>query len=335
MSPRRAVPSKRPTLADLAAKLGLDKSSISLALRGSRKVSPDTRARVVAAARRLGYAPNIAARQLSSTAAQLIGLVLPSDFRALSYEGVLKSIQSLAMQASAGGMVFNIILSEDLVKAAAGDAPYPLMPDGFCVWGDVPAGHAAAIESLGRPVVVLDPSDASYASYAGCTVEIDNGGGGAALVERLLKNGARRLLVVQELPVHRGQTERWQAARARWIKKMPMETLSYCLLEELDEKHLGRFCSPSGGAILCTNDRAALSVWHRLQRAGVSVPGKVRLTGFDGEREAREIGLTTVAPAWDEFGRAAFAMLVERIAGRPRKQNRITVPVALIEGATG
>jgi LacI family transcriptional regulator len=61
---RRVGESGKMTMSELAGRLGLDKSSVSLALRGSRKISATTRQRVVAAARRLGFRPNLAARSI-------------------------------------------------------------------------------------------------------------------------------------------------------------------------------------------------------------------------------------------------------------------------------
>src|SRR5690242_8690294 len=58
---------KRPrvTITDLAQMLGMDKSSVSLALRDSPKVSIATRARVRKAAAEHNYIPNWAAKRLA------------------------------------------------------------------------------------------------------------------------------------------------------------------------------------------------------------------------------------------------------------------------------
>ncbi len=51
-------PTERPTLADIADVVGISAAAVSLALRGSRRVSEATRARVQLAARELGYRPD-------------------------------------------------------------------------------------------------------------------------------------------------------------------------------------------------------------------------------------------------------------------------------------
>src|SRR5690349_16028052 len=104
---------RRVTIADLAAMLGLDKSSVSLALRGSSKIGASTRARVLEAARKAGYRPNLAARQLSSGTPLVVALVLPGAFAALANEVVVAAVQAMAMRASEMGLVFGVVSSDD------------------------------------------------------------------------------------------------------------------------------------------------------------------------------------------------------------------------------
>jgi DNA-binding LacI/PurR family transcriptional regulator len=87
---------KRVTIADLAKILGIDKSSISLALRDSPKMSLATRARVQRAAREHNYTPNWAAKQLAGATGHAVGLVMPSAFACLSFPPVVHTIQALA-----------------------------------------------------------------------------------------------------------------------------------------------------------------------------------------------------------------------------------------------
>ncbi len=64
-------------LRELAGLLDLSVTTVSRALNGYPEVNADTRARVVAAARRHGYSPNLVARRLATGRAQAIGHVIP------------------------------------------------------------------------------------------------------------------------------------------------------------------------------------------------------------------------------------------------------------------
>ncbi len=64
-------------LKDLAAQLGLSQTTVSRALNGYPEVSEVTRARVVAAAKRHDYRPNVRAKALATGRSMAIGHVLP------------------------------------------------------------------------------------------------------------------------------------------------------------------------------------------------------------------------------------------------------------------
>jgi len=73
------VAKKKITIMELAARLGLSKSSVSKALHGSKEVSPATRKRVKEMADELGYQASAIARAIRSGRASSVGLVLRTD----------------------------------------------------------------------------------------------------------------------------------------------------------------------------------------------------------------------------------------------------------------
>jgi LacI family transcriptional regulator len=66
-------------LKELAGQLGLSQTTVSRALNGYPEVSEATRQRVVEAARRFDYRPNVSARRLATGRAGAIGAVLQTD----------------------------------------------------------------------------------------------------------------------------------------------------------------------------------------------------------------------------------------------------------------
>lgn len=321
--------SARVTIADLAQNLGLDKSSISLALRGSGRVSEATRQRVIAAAMRLGYQPNLAARQLSSRRSHIVAMVLPPSFSPLLHGVVVSTLQSLCQQASSAGILFGIFTTEGISGDPTDFDRHALLgsSDGLLLWGETSPDISRRIAAAGRPVVVIDPSDPSFSNYHGSTVRVDNMAGAAGIARHLIDRGARHLLFVQQLREHLGHRQRADGARSEWLKSQPLESYSFCMLDELTDDTLRGFANLDSPAVFCSNDYCAMDVWHRLARGGIGVPTDVLLAGFDGEEFGKLIGLTTAVFNGQEVGKAAFNLLMRRIRGGEELLESATVPV--------
>ena len=77
------------TLTHIARKAGVSPATVSLALRGDRRVAEATRERVCGIAEKAGYVPNNVGRALRSKRSRLIGYLLP-DVTASFYSEVLQ-----------------------------------------------------------------------------------------------------------------------------------------------------------------------------------------------------------------------------------------------------
>lgn len=68
----------KATIAEVAARAGVTKSTVSHALSGKRPVAPETRQRIEAAIAELGYRPNPVAQRLAAGRSRAVGLVFPA-----------------------------------------------------------------------------------------------------------------------------------------------------------------------------------------------------------------------------------------------------------------
>jgi len=75
----------KPTIIDLARHLGISKTTVADALRGSGRVAEETRVKVMAAAEEIGYVQNRAARQLRESSTDAVALYVPQRVRNMSF----------------------------------------------------------------------------------------------------------------------------------------------------------------------------------------------------------------------------------------------------------
>ena len=68
----------RSTQADIAARVGISRATVSAAISGTRFVSPDLKAQILQTAEELHYVPDILARSMKTNRTMTIGLVLPN-----------------------------------------------------------------------------------------------------------------------------------------------------------------------------------------------------------------------------------------------------------------
>jgi DNA-binding LacI/PurR family transcriptional regulator len=325
---------KRTTIADLAKLLGIDKSSISLALRDSPKMSVATRALVHRVAREQNYIPNWAAKQLAGSTSHAIGFVMPSAFALFSHPRVVHTIQALARLAAAKGLTLNLIANEQL--AASKDRPLlPLHADGLLVWGDVPAPSTIWFsDAYARPSIVLDPNHSTYTRYKGNAIRIRNKEGASAVVRHLHQRGARHLTFVQVVTDHLAHEERWRGTKQTWLEHSSGAKLRKLVIDELTDEILMKIAARGDAAIFCSNDLGAMQVWHHLHRLGIRVPQDLKLAGFDGDEYGALVGLTTVLFDSEALAQKAFSGLHRLITKDTDKFGQESIPTTLRIGTT-
>ncbi|WP_178379729.1 LacI family DNA-binding transcriptional regulator [Cryptosporangium aurantiacum] len=159
------------TLHDVARRVGVGKTTASDALSGTGRVSPDTRAAVLAAAEELGYVPNQAARRLRKSTTETIALYLPetptrSQFYMLFVFGVLERMAPSEYDVTvvfggsgrrrvprADGLIVSDPLAGDPFARRLLDAGLPVVSAEHAVDGPDPGGvvwtpHDAAVREL-------------------------------------------------------------------------------------------------------------------------------------------------------------------------------------------
>ena len=85
-------------------------------------------------------------------------------------------------------------------------------------------------------------------------------------------------------------------------------------------------------AVLTFNDRCAMGLIDTLVRAGVDIPGRVSVVGYDDSPVARlaHIDLTTVSQNTEELTEHALRAVIERLEDGRVEDREVVVPPRLV-----
>src|SRR3954469_2267972 len=183
------------TLADVAAHLGVSRTTVSNAYNRPNQLSPKLRERVLAAATELGYhGPDPMARGLRRGQTGSLGLVFDAPLSyAFTDPAATLFLTGMAAGLEEHGAALSLIpripegaeRSAELVRSALVDG-YML----FCTRADDP--RYAAVRARGLPFVLIEYEDDPTAAH----VQIDDVAGAEAAARHLVDLGHRRVAIV-------------------------------------------------------------------------------------------------------------------------------------------
>jgi DNA-binding LacI/PurR family transcriptional regulator len=332
-----SVHRRRPRLEDVAARVGMSPASVSMVLSGAPGPSAATRERVLEAAAELGYRPDRTASLLARRRTHLVGVQMQvgSAFHA-------ELVEDLHEAAERRG--YDIVLSavtRTRDERRATETLVDFRCEALVLLG--PVAPAAQLAALGRqlPVVVIGRR------VAGGGVDVvrsaDAAGVGQA-VDHLVGLGHRAIAYVDggRGPIAGDRRRGYRTAMRRHglaeqVRVVPGDhTEAAGTRAAQDLLAGGQGGLPS--AVVTYNDHCALGLLDELSRAGVQVPGRVSVVGYDDSTLSRlaHVHLTTVSQ--DARGQAehAVAAAVERLdGGRTTPREVVLPPRLVVRGTTG
>ena len=330
-------PSRRPTIADVARRAGVSQAAVSLAVNGRPGVGEDTRARVLEAARELGWRPSASARALTEARTRAIGLVLERDPGQLEVDSFFVRFLSGVERALAPAD-YALLLQLVPPGGASATGAYQRLAaagrvDGFLLLDvEVSDPRFAPLEAAGLPAVIAGRpvADAPFG-----WVETEHAKGMTAAVEHLVGLGHERLAFVGGLAEH----EHVQARLACWRATLDAAGLEPGRVVHAEPSGVaaGRALDGNPTAVACTSDMLALAVVAAARERGLDVPGDLSVTGFDDSPLAALASppLTSVRVDYAEFGEAAAAALLAAIGDEPAPDYVPSMPELVARASSG
>jgi len=322
------------TIAEVAKRAGVGVATVSRVLNASPAVRDQTRQRVLDAIADLDYAPNAAARALSTGRTESVGVVAPFFTRPSVMERLRGVSHVLA------GSRYQLVLF-DVERPGQDSRSFRDLPgalDGLLSISLCPTDEdLERFEAAGTPIVLVDHPHERVPA-----VHTDDVAGGRLATEHLLELGHRRIAFVGDLEHnYHGFTSSamrrvgyQEALAAAGVDPDPALTCRTAHGREPAAALAGELlASPSRPtAVFAASDTQAVGVLEAARELGLQIPGDLSIVGYDDIELARYAGLTTVAQPLEESGARGAELLLAALDGTTPIGHQL--PVRLVARST-
>ena len=345
----------KPSVYEVARHAGVSTATVSRVLAGHERVLPATRDKVLNAVTELGYVPSGAARDLAARRTGVLGLCFPDldqdeGDAAYWYDEVIRGMERAARRSGYAvliaashhpddsGLVLSIAGRCDGLVVLARTAPMAMIehvatriPVVLLATGEGPAPDGGATDgrARGRPDQAID------------SLAVANETGAYQVTSHLADvHGYRDVGFIAGPPDSPDSARRVDGFR-RATAGLDRAVVHHGDFTTAGGRRAAERIIATGRvprAVVCANDQMAIGAMAALQQAGLSVPGDVAVTGFDGIQLGRHLrpSLTTVVQPMAALGDTAVAMLSDRIGGAELPPRTVELPVRLeLRGSCG
>ncbi|QEA27804.1 LacI family transcriptional regulator [Microbacterium sp. CBA3102] len=327
----------RTTIADVAREAGVTKATVSHALSGNRPISEETRAKVLAAAEKLDWAPSQSARALATRRANAIAVVLARDPEVIAndsfFPAFIAGVESVLAETETA-LLLQVVPDRHAEERAYRTLTHGRADGALLLDLRTDDWRVPFLDDLGLPTVLVGAYD--QPTGFSC-VRTDDAAPIRELVAHLRAAGHGRIAHVS------GPLD-YVHSKAR----------AEAYVEAVGDDELlreGDFTAASGRArtaellalpdrptaILYSNDTMAIAGLSYARAQGLSIPQDLAISGFDDDHLSAHLSpaLTSVSSDPAARGRAAARLLRAEIIGAPPRTEVVDCNVVHFRESTG
>lgn len=312
--------SNMPTLKKVASLAKVDPSTVSRVLRRDPaiQVRPETRTRILQAAKQLNYTTNILARSLKMRQTQSLALMLPNISNPVHYE-IARGVQDASYEND-----FTVFICQVDQNSIQSRSYHNLLQerrvDGLII--ATAKIHDKAVDALVKsesPFILTNRRTLNSSSY----VIVDDAAGSQMAVDHLVSLGHKRIAYLSGNIMFNNALRRMQGYRRGLHEHgIPFDN---DLVEEGDlqdwvggKKSMGRLLAKAKfTAVLASNLVLATGAMSSLREAGIDVPKDISVIGLHDFPMAEVLvpPLTVVKMPLYEMGYRATLALISLLKG--------------------
>ncbi len=315
------------SIKNVAEAAGVSTATVSRVLSNGQHVRPEVRERVLAEVERLGYRPNLVARNLRSQQSNMIGLIV-SDIRNPFFTAISRAVEDTAYEQ--GFSVFLCNMDENPEK----EMIYLNLMKDLNVAGIIFSPTRQTIANFNTahlpfPTVVVDRFIPGGDVDA---VLLDNIDAGYRLTTHLIENGYRRIAALCGETSTTGRERQIGYEKAlRAHDLVPATELVKYIQPRIEVgyatalKMLATANPPD--AFFTTNSLLAAGTLQAIQERNLTIPDDIALVAFDETIWASLVqpAITLIAQPTYDIGKTATELLLQRVA----EPSRVTRQVIL------
>lgn len=330
--------SRKTTIYDIARYLQISPASVSYVINGVDKVSKETKERVLAAIKELGYSKDTNAVYLSTGKSNTVALFLPWDDLSLAFSqnpfygefigSFIKRVQRKGFDL----LIEPLIESKDFSKWLRSKNLR-----GIITIGKFPIEYYKAIKSLEIPAVLVDVYEDYASEYT--TLRINDSDGSYMATEYLIQNGHKHIaFLCGNVETSEIDNRRFLGYKAA-LKDYGIEFKDEYLFQTEATFDAGLEISKEImnnkdiTALVCAADILAMGVMRGYYENKMRIPDDLSIVGFDDIQSAKLVNpaLTTIKQDIMEKGRLASKLLIDSINENEDSIKHLVLQPKLIE----
>jgi len=313
---------KEVTIYDIAKALNISPATVSRGLNDHAAVNKNTKKKILAVAKEMGYRSNTFASNLRRQRTHTIGVILPhlnSNF----LSAVIAGMEKVANEAG-----YNLLISQSLEtdkkEIANAKTMFDSRVDGLLVSlaaNTASINHFEPFIKKGVPIIFFD----RVFEHKQCTsIVIDNVKAGYEATTHLIAQGGQKIVHITGNLSRNVYTDRLKGYKFALLENgLPYQeenVYSINLTSEIDlNKALNKILNGKAlpDSLFVANDSCAVSCIKFFKKAGIRIPQDIAIVGFNNDPLACVIepNLTTIDYPGCEMGEVAAKNLINHLNG--------------------
>jgi LacI family transcriptional regulator len=319
------------TIYDIAEHLSISAATVSRALQNHHYVNENTRAKVLTAAKELGYQYNTFARSLRMKRTNTLGFLV-HELNSNFITSVLAGVEKVATKAG-----YDLIIahsSESFIKEAANaNNLFHKRVDGLIAslaFDTTSLEHFKQFNEKGIPIIFFDRVEENGNNTS---VVIDNYKAGYEATRHLIEEGCKRIVIVTASLKRNVYAQRYRGYRDALFDNGIKHDNELLIVNDLSEKagmesaYKILKMNPFPDGLFITNDFSAAVCMQTLKENGVNVPEDIAIVGFNNDAISKlvEPNLTTINYPGEDMGEVVARNLIDHIKGEGSLQRTQTI----------